>query len=169
MEIYYVLDASAFINGFHINNNFNFTISEITEEVKDMKSKLLLEEYINTNKLIIKNPSKKYIDDLEKIVSESGDVLRLSVPDKKIVALALEFSKENKNVKVITDDYTIQNVLKILNIPFKGIITEGINEVYNWKKICMGCKKSFPVDYSFDDCDVCGSKVYKKRIKTGKN
>lgn len=49
---------------------------------------------------------------------------------------------EGKNIKVISDDYTIQNTLKIINIPYSGIITEGIKGVYNWKKICEGCKKN---------------------------
>jgi len=75
---------------------------------------------------------------------------------------------EGKSVKVISDDYTIQNTLKIMGIAYGGIITEGIKEIYNWKKVCQGCKKEFGQDYPFDDCDVCGSKVYKKRIKVSK-
>ena len=34
MEIYYVLDASAFINGFKMNSDNNFTVPEITSEIK---------------------------------------------------------------------------------------------------------------------------------------
>ena len=55
-----------------------------------------------------------------------------------------------------------------MGIAYGGIITEGIKEIYNWKKVCQGCKKEFGQDYPFDDCDVCGSKVYKKRIKVSK-
>ena len=54
------------------------------------------------------------------------------------------------------------------NMPSKkvrGIMTDGIKGVYNWKKVCEGCKKEFDENYPFDDCDVCGSKVFKKRIK----
>ena len=40
MEITYVLDASAFINGFKIISNNNFTVPEITQEIKDFKSRL---------------------------------------------------------------------------------------------------------------------------------
>ena len=131
MEIYFVLDASAFINGFGLESNNNYTAPEITHE----------------------------------IISKSGDVLRLSVPDKKLIALALMLRDEGKNIKVISDDYTIQNTLKIINIPYSGIMTDGIKGVYNWKKVCEGCKKEFDENYPFDDCDVCGSKVFKKRIK----
>ena len=68
----------------------------------------------------------------------------------------------------ISDDYTIQNSLKIMNIDYSGVITEGIKGIYNWKKICEGCKKEYPEDYKFDDCEICGSKIFKKRIKVNR-
>ena len=100
---------------------------------------------------------------LEKTISDSGDILRLSGSDKKLIALALQAIDKGKDVKLISDDYSIQNVLKILNIPFESIITEGIKGVYNWKKVCEGCKKEFDENYPFEDCEICGSKVFKKR------
>lgn len=168
MEIYYVLDASAFINGFKPISKNNFTVPEITAEIKDFESRLLYDSAVDDGILIVQDVTKVYIDKTDEIISESGDILRLSVPDKKIIALALMLMDEGKSVKVISDDYTIQNTLKIMNIPYSGIITEGIKEIYNWKKVCQGCKKEFDEDYPFDDCDVCGSKIFKKRIKVSK-
>ena len=40
MEIFYVLDASAFINSFQLTSNNNFIVPEITTEIKDFQSKL---------------------------------------------------------------------------------------------------------------------------------
>lgn len=165
MVIYFVLDASAFINGFNLEFSNNYTAPEITEEVKDFESKLMLDMAIDDGRLIIQDVDERYMEYLDKIISESGDSLRLSVPDKKLIGLALMLNDENKEIKVITDDYTIQNTLKILNIPFSGVLTSGIKEVYNWKKVCEGCKKEFDEDYPFDDCDICGSKIFKKRLK----
>lgn len=165
-NLYYILDASAFINGFEPVNSFNFTVSEITDEVKDLSSKLRLDQAIEEGKIIIKNPDNKFIKDLEEIISKSGDSLRLSKPDKKLLALALEIYSYHKNIKVLTDDYSMQNVLKIMNIPFGSIITEGIKGVYNWKKVCEGCKKEYDENYPFEDCEICGSKIFKKRIKS---
>lgn len=165
MVIYFVLDASAFINGFNLEFSNNYTAPEITEEVKDFESKLMLDMAIDDGRLIIQDADERYMEYLDKIISESGDSLRLSVPDKKLIGLALMLNDENKEIKVITDDYTIQNTLKILNIPFSGVLTSGIKEVYNWKKVCEGCKKEFDEDYPFDDCDICGSKIFKKRLK----
>ena len=166
-DLYYVLDSSAFINGFEPKTQFNFTVSEITDEVKDLKSKILLDQAIEEGKIIIKEPKEEFIQELNTIISQSGDDLRLSDADKKLLALALDLlNGENENIKVLTDDYSMQNVLKILDIPFGSIITEGIKGVYNWVKTCEGCKKEFDADYPFDDCEICGSKVFKRRIKT---
>ena len=168
MEISYVLDASAFINGFQLDSKNNFTVSEITAEIKDFESKLKFDQAIENGRVIIKDAPSKYATCVNNIISESGDILRLSLPDKKLISLAYMLSQEGHNVKVISDDYTIQNTLKIMNIPFSGVLTEGIKEVYNWKKVCEGCKKEFSEDYPFDDCEICGSKIFKKRIKVRK-
>ena len=165
-DLYYVLDASAFINGFEPKGQFNFTVSLITDEVKDLKSKILLDQAIEEGKIIIKEPKEEFIKELNDTISKSGDDLRLSEADKKLLALALDLKSENENIKVLTDDYSMQNVLRILQIPYDSIITEGIKGVYNWVKTCEGCKKEFDADYPFDDCEICGSKVFKRRIKT---
>lgn len=168
MEICYVLDASAFINGFKLINSNNFTVPEITAEIKDFESRLTFDTAIDEGKLVIQDVPSEYIEHVENIISKSGDVLRLSVPDKKLISLAYMLLKQGNNVEVISDDYTIQNSLKIMNIPYSGIITDGIKEIYNWKKVCEGCKKEYGEDYPFDDCEICGSKIFKKRIKVNK-
>ena len=168
METCYVLDASAFINGFKLISNNNFTVPEINAEIKDFESKLILDMAIDEGKLIIRDVETEYIDEVEEIISKSGDVLRLSEADKKLIALALMMSNRGENVKVISDDYTIQNSLKIMKIPYSSIITEGIKGVYNWRKVCEGCKKEYDDDYPFDDCEICGSRIFKKRIKVDK-
>lgn len=165
MKIDYILDASAFINGFPLDTVNNHTTPEIASEIKDFKSKLLLETAIKEGKLAIVETKEEFIGEVDEIISKSGDNLRLSKQDKSVIALALEFFYKNKNIKVITDDYTIQNTLKIINIPFSSILTYGIKEVYNWRKVCSGCKKEYDDSYQFEDCEICGSKLYKKRIK----
>ncbi|AMD17928.1 ribonuclease VapC [Methanobrevibacter sp. YE315] len=168
MEICYVLDASAFINGFKLNSYNNFTVPEITAEIKDFESRLVFDMALEDGKLVIQEVPSKYITCVNDIISDSGDILRLSLPDKKLISLAYMFKQEGKNVKVISDDYTIQNTLKIMEIPYSGIITDGIKEIYNWKKVCEGCKKEFDEDYPFDDCEICGSKIFKKRIRVNR-
>ncbi|WP_458454678.1 ribonuclease VapC [Methanobrevibacter sp.] len=168
METYYILDASAFINGFELDSNNNFTIPEITDEIKDFESKLKLNSAMGSGRLLIQDVPSEYISSINDIISISGDILRLSFPDKKLIALAYMFQEQGKSVKVISDDYTIQNTLKIMDIPYSGVMTEGIKGIYNWKKICEGCKKEYGEDYPFDDCEICGSRIFKKRIKVNK-
>jgi len=168
MEICYVLDASAFINGFELTSKRNYTVPEITAEIKDFESRLKFDSVVNEGLLVIQDVPSEYLSCVNTIISESGDILRLSLPDKKLISLAYMLSQQGENVKVITDDYTIQNTLKIMNISYSGIITEGIKGIYNWKKVCEGCKKEFPEDYPFDDCEICGSKIFKKRIKVNR-
>ena len=168
MEICYVIDASAFINGFQITSKRNFTVPEITAEIKDFESRLKFDSVVNEGLLVIRDVPQRYIDEVNEAISRSGDVLRLSLQDIKLISLAHMLSSDGENVKVVTDDYSIQNTLKIMDIPFSGVITRGIKGVYNWKKVCEGCKKEFPEDYPFDDCEICGSRIFKKRIKVDK-
>ena len=164
-NIYYILDASAFIGGFELKSSLNFTISEISEEVKDLKSKMIFDQAIEDNILFIVEPDDLSINELNNLISSSGDTLRLSNVDKKLLALAIDFSNQGKKIKVVTDDYSIQNVLKIINIPYRSVLTEGIKGIYNWKKTCQGCRKEYPDKYDDEVCEICGSKIFKKRIK----
>ena len=168
MEMYYVLDASAFINRFKISGNNNFTVPEITSEIRDFESKLKFDMALEEGKVSVQDVPPRYSSSVNDIISESGDILRLSEPDKKLIALAYMFNEQGKSVKVITDDYTIQNALKIMKIPYSGVITEGIKGIYNWKKVCEGCKKEYSEDYPFEDCEICGSRIFKKRIRVTK-
>ncbi|MDR3292039.1 MAG: ribonuclease VapC [Methanobrevibacter sp.] len=164
-EIHYILDASGLINGFIPFTKLNFTVPEISYEVKDLKSTLTMNEAINSYYLTIVEPREECLNKMKHIISKSGDELRLSIADTKLLSLALDFHSSGKTVVVITDDYTIQNTLKILNITFKSILTDGIVNIYNWRKFCRGCMKEYPNDYSYDECEICGTKITKKRIK----
>ncbi|MCC7558452.1 MAG: ribonuclease VapC [Methanobacteriaceae archaeon] len=161
----YVLDSSAFIGGFCSQKKPNFTTPEVIGEVKDVKSNLFLQSAVNEGKIQIKNPDKESTVKLNGVIKTSGDVVRLSSVDKNIIALALTLKKEKFEPTVVTDDYSMQNVLKILEIPYRSVLTEGITEIYNWIKICKGCKKRYASDYKFDECEICGSPIIKKRIK----
>ncbi len=161
----YVLDSSAFIGGFCSDKKPNFTIPEVISEVKDVKSKLFLQSAAEKGILHLKEPDNPSMQKLESIIKKSGDIIRLSAVDKSVIALALTLKKENYEPNVVTDDYSMQNVLKILKIPYRSVLTEGIKDIYNWIKICKGCKKRYESDYKFDECEICGSPIIKKRKK----
>ena len=114
--------------------------------------------------IILEEPDFDSIKQVQMAIENSGDILRLSEVDKQLVALAVTLRKKFYPV-VVTDDYSIQNILKVLNIAFKSVLTPGITEVYGWVKICRGCRKKYPPDYDYEECEICGSAVYMKPIK----
>jgi endoribonuclease Nob1 len=164
-ENFKVLDASAFIGGYQPTDKNNFTISEVTEELKDIQSKMIMKNALKDQILKIVEPDLESMATVETTIKKSGDILRLSKTDKKLLALAIHIKKAKGSVILITDDYSIQNVSKLLEIPFKTVLTTGIQRIYGWKKVCKGCKKEYSDNYSFEDCEICGSPIFKKRIK----
>lgn len=163
-EKVYVLDASGIIGGFISSKNLNITINEVISEIKDLKSQIALESSLREGKIIVEEPDSDSLNQVQTAIENSGDILRLSEVDKQLVALAVTLH-QNFNPIVVTDDYSIQNILKILKIPYRSVLTPGISEVYGWIKICRGCRKKYPSDYQWDECEICGSAVYRKRIK----
>lgn len=161
----YVLDASGIIGGFLSYKFPNFTTSQVITEIKDLKSRLFLENAIHENNITIKEPEIEDLKEVEKIIKKSGDLLRLSDTDKGIIALALTLKAQGNHPILVSDDYSIQNVLKIMDLPFKSVLTRGIEDVVGWIKFCKGCKKIYPSDYSHTDCEICGSPISRKRIK----
>lgn len=163
-EKVYVLDASGIIGGFISSEHKNITISGILLEIKDLKSQIALQSALDDGKIIIKEPDTDSVNRVQSAIENSGDILRLSEVDMALVALAITLKKDYHPI-VVTDDYSIQNILKILKIPYQSVVTKGIREVYGWIKICRGCRKKYPADYSWDECEICGANVYRKRIK----
>ena len=161
----YVLDASAIIGGFYSKKTMNFTTSDVTSEIKDLKSKIMLQSAIEDGYIEIKDPDPEGVGKLDKVLRESGDILRLSDVDKNIVALAVTLKNNGFSPTLVTDDYSMQNVLKIIGMPYRSVLTEGIKEVVGWVKICKGCKKKYPPEYQFDECEICGTRVIRKRVK----
>lgn len=161
----YVLDASAIIGGFYSKKTMNFTTSDVTSEIKDLKSKIMLQSAIEDGHIEIQDPDSEGVEKLGKVLRESGDILRLSDVDKNIIALAVTLKNKGFNPTLVTDDYSMQNVLKIIGMPYRSVLTEGIKEIVGWVKICKGCKKKYPPEYEFDECEICGTRVIRKRVK----
>ena len=67
-----------------------------------------------------------------------------------VIALAIDL-----NGTIWTDDYSIQNVARILGIGFKPVGMEGIKKVVKWNYKCTGCGKWYKDNQP--DCPICGS------------
>jgi len=160
----YVLDTSAIIGRFLSSDSANMTTNGVIREIKDFNSRIFTEDALEDGRLEVREPEKWAIKRVQIIMETSGDILRLSEVDTEILALAVTLTESYEPI-LVTDDYSIQNLSKILKILYRSVLTQGIEEVYRWILICQGCKKQYPPQYKGEDCEICGSKLFKRRIK----
>jgi len=131
----YILDAGALLN----NENFSFeeenkyyTTNSIFNEWKDFRSKSLAESALSSGFMIVQDPCPISVQaTFEKLEASNT---KLSDADVSLVALAIEFRGRKENFVVVTDDYSIQNVLKKLRVKFVGIAQKEIKKTRIFKK-----------------------------------
>ncbi|MCL1811462.1 MAG: nucleic acid-binding protein [Methanomassiliicoccaceae archaeon] len=102
--------------------------------------------------------TKPSVEKVTEAAKKSGDLGRLSPVDISVLALAVDTGGT-----ILSDDYSIQNVSRIMGIPFKPVGTTGISKVEKWNYRCVGCGKWFKE--KADECVICGSgmKAHRKR------
>ena len=165
----YILDASALINGFYSKDSLNIMTSSAINEIKDINTEMLLNNCVNEGILKIEPITFDDFPEIYDVLSVSGDLMRLSQTDKEIVALSVKYKKLGYDVITVTDDYSMQNALKLLDISFKTVLTKGINKTIQWKKLCKGCRKEYPSDTKDEICEICGSPIIRKRVNAHSN
>ncbi|ABC57418.1 MULTISPECIES: type II toxin-antitoxin system VapC family toxin [Methanosphaera] len=165
----YVLDASGLINGFCSNDSLNLMTSSTVSEIKDINTEILLNNYISEGKIRIETVVYDDDEDIKEVLLSSGDLMRLSDTDKDIIALSLKYKKMGHDVITVTDDYSMQNALKLLNLKFMSVRTKGIKKTIKWKRICKGCRKEYSSDSTEEVCDICGSPIIRKRLNARSN
>ena len=83
------------LEDFTRKNHQNFITGSVVSEIKDLKSKLILDSAIKEGSIKIMEPDSIDIKDVSDVINESGDVLRLSDVDKNLVALAFKLKRES--------------------------------------------------------------------------
>lgn len=152
----YVLDSSALFYGKEAPAGFECVITPgVVRELERQEMGQRLELLLAT-KIRVLSPSEKSVLKVTEKSKETGDVRRLSRTDVEIIALALELGYE-----LISDDYSVQNVARVMGVPFRGSEQKGIQQVFRWQARCTGCGKVFEAEVR--ECDVCGSKTRGKR------
>ena len=154
----YIIDSSVLFSGKDIPMDMEYYVPlSVVDEIKNKKIKQRLKYLFDCGlKIVIPKDifTKKIID----VSKTTGDITKLSKTDIDILSLALEM-----NAVILTDDYAIQNVAKVLDIKYHPISTEGISKIFRWKWCCIGCKKYYDEFYRF--CPVCGFNLKPKRVK----
>ena len=125
----FVIDAAALLNSsslvFEKQNTYLIT-PEVDAEIKDMKNRILLQQGIDAGLVSISEANEKFSEAArKKLVAINSKV---SSADVSVLALSLQLKSEKKQFVVITDDYSVQNLLMKEKIKFEGVIRGGIKK-----------------------------------------
>ncbi|MDR1992650.1 MAG: NOB1 family endonuclease [Nitrososphaerota archaeon] len=160
-----VLDTSAFLAGFDpfATNISQITVPKVeTEILRNNMIKLRFQAAIESGKITVKSPNPQYVAKTKTVASKVGDYHKLSETDLQLLALAVELKHQGLVPQIITDDYSIQNVAKQLEIEFLALSTFGIKRRLDWIRYCPACYKQYPQDSKLKQCQVCGTDLKRK-------
>ena len=163
-----VLDTSAFLCGFDpfSISEEQITVPEVESEIKtNSMSWTRFKAAVENGKVKIKKPSNEHWNKVKAVAKKVGDAFFLSETDLQILAIASEVKAEKGTPKIITDDYSIQNVATQLGIEFVSLTTFGISRFLKWIRYCPACHKKYAADYKSTICDVCGTDIKRKPQK----
>jgi len=151
-----VLDSSAFYAGIPFGSNEpSYTTSLVYNEIEHIKKDHdAIQILIETKRLMIRDPDHQFIITANDAAKKSGDFPNLSDEDISTIALSLQLKAE-----LVTDDFTISNVAKNLNIKVIPVMTSGIKKIITWVYYCPGCKTDFS---ETTNCPNCGNRLKRK-------
>lgn len=153
---YYIADSAVFIMGAGIEAHRIITIPSVVNELKSNEASMRF-ELARENGARVEMAEDSFRKAVLDIANKTRDCDELSSTDIDILAKALEY----KEISVLlTDDYAVQNVARVLGIEIKPVAQKKIKNVLVWQKQCAGCRKFFE---SGAVCPVCGSALKKKR------
>jgi len=167
-----VLDTSAFLAGL---DPFSLCEDQVTVpavEAEIQRSSIVCTRFrtaIENGKVKIRAPHEEFVNGAKTFARKLGDSYLLSEADCQLLALALELKAEGCEPKIVTDDYSIQNVATKMGVEFLALATFGIKRLLEWMRYCPGCHKEYAADCKTKECLVCGTKLKRKPRRTVKS
>jgi UPF0271 protein len=161
MRQVYVLDVSAFLSGYPLEEGEFYTVSEVLKELHESKARLRAELSIEGGSLRVVTPPGS--GKLEEAAMDTGDIAALSKADLSLLSLALHLREEGLEPVIVTDDYSMQNVAKKLKLSYLPAAEMGIKKLMKWRMVCRGCGRVYAASYK-GRCRLCGSEVRKRRM-----
>lgn len=160
----FALDATAFYIGIpFLSSSKCYTTDLVFEEIKHIKkSYYALEALIDAGNLKVIEAEEPYLTEVINIAKKIGDFSKLSFADLSILALARQLK-----ITLISDDYAVENVATLLNIPIKSLGTKGITKVRRWITFCRACGKAYKPNVL--ECMLCGNKLRRRFKKVCSN
>ncbi len=154
----YVLDTSVILSGKDIPMTGDMYIPpSVFDEIKKGGRWYNKLQRMLSAGLGIVTPPGPYMVEVKQKAKRTGDYLRLSPTDMEVLALAL-FLKAD----IITDDYSIQNLARALEIGYSGLAEEGIKKEFKWGYRCEKCYRYYKDPG--EECFVCGGKIKTVRL-----
>jgi UPF0271 protein len=163
-----VLDTSAFVGGFDpfTIGEEQYTTPKVETEIRDSMSALRFSTALESGKLKIVMPSPEFLKKVKTSATTVGDAFYLSETDMEILALALELKAAGNNPKIVTDDYSIQNVATQMGVEFVSLVTFGIRRLLKWVRYCPACHRKYQANSKLTSCIVCGTELKRKPLRT---
>jgi endoribonuclease Nob1 len=111
--------------------------------------------------LEVRDASPGSLQTVRQAATKAGNLGRLSEADVSLAALALDLQ-----AILVTDDYTLLDVARRLNVPTQTVNTQGIEGTVDFRPRCTGCGRWFDAMPKREECTVCGSPVKLKPAKS---
>ncbi|MEM0056871.1 MAG: NOB1 family endonuclease [Candidatus Geothermarchaeota archaeon] len=142
----------------------NITCSHVIAEIKNTLAQAIVSTHIECGNIKLEEPEDEDVKKVYTISELTGDYKNLSLADIHVIALAIKYTKEKYEVTVYTDDFSIQNIMKHLKIPFIHCIRE-VKRPLKWVLKCRYCGKVYKFTYVGDRCEDCGGPLVRSPAK----
>jgi rRNA maturation endonuclease Nob1 len=172
----FIFDTSVFLRGisFNLFEGTLYTTSSIIKEIKvkryKQKNRNILHRIhaaIESKKLIVQNPSHNSFKRVNKISKKTGDIKALSRADKELIALSLDLIENygKKQVILLSNDYSMENVSDALKIPYSALGRKGIMSKIQWEVFCPFCNRIYGPEHLNETCEFCGERLKRRKKK----
>jgi UPF0271 protein len=168
----YIFDTTALIKGVNLSvleESICYTTNSVLEEVRNSFSKQKINTALITGNLKITDPSPESITQAKSVAQTSGDLPFLSSTDIDVIALAITLQSDpldqssQSHIAVVSDDYSIQNVLTLLAIPIHSFMKKGVQCYIQWQVYCPQCNCLYNKPKS-KVCAKCGTKLKRRPV-----
>lgn len=158
--VWYVLDTSLLLAGKQPPRDGRWaTTPEAAAEVKPGGRDARRFEEWQALGLEVRSAKQPSQDRVDETAMAAGNLGRLSVADQSLLALALDLEGT-----LVTDDYTMQDIARRLEVRCLGVNQEGIETTKQWKPRCSGCGRWFDAPQKRNECPICGSPVADRQV-----
>jgi len=160
----YVFDTNALLRGLTLGfAREAYTTPSVMRELKNQVTRTRLSAYISSKKLRVAKPSKRMMLRILEEAKKIGEEGKLSKTDVEVAALGLALQSQGRNPTVLTDDYSLQNLLSKIGVRFKKVGLRGIRRRMEYVFVCKNCNQVYR-RYRVTCC-VCGAPVLRKAIR----